>query len=180
MELEWDASKAELNLQNHGISFEDAALVFYDHGRIESYDGREDYGEDRLGSLFGRSCTWSTPFEKRKPSALFRHERQSPMSKINTVKRTLDLTKPPIVTDEQKVRLAMLDAMPDDQIDTSDAPFRPDAVWVKAVDFPHAKKLISLRIDEDVIEFFKQTGTRYQTRINAVLRSYVNAHQNVK
>jgi uncharacterized protein (DUF4415 family) len=96
------------------------------------------------------------------------------------VKRTLDLTKPPIVTDEQKVRLAMLDAMPDDQIDTSDAPFRPDAVWVKAVDFPHAKKLISLRIDEDVIEFFKQTGTRYQTRINAVLRSYVNAHQNVK
>lgn len=102
------------------------------------------------------------------------------MSKRNTVKRTLDLTKPPIVTEEQKARLAVLAAMPDDQIDTSDAPFRADAVWVKAVDFPHAKKLISLRIDEDVIEFFKQTGTRYQTRINAVLRSYVNAHQSVK
>jgi uncharacterized protein len=36
MELEWDADKAALNLQNHGVSFEDAALVFYDHGRIET------------------------------------------------------------------------------------------------------------------------------------------------
>ena len=102
------------------------------------------------------------------------------MSKSNTVKLTLDPKNPPSLTEEQKVRLAALDALPDDQIDTSDAPFRPDAVWVKAVDFPHAKKLISLRIDEDVIEFFKHTGTRYQTRINAVLRSYVNAQQNAK
>lgn len=99
------------------------------------------------------------------------------MSKSNTVKLTIDLKNPPILTEEQKVRLAALAAMPDDQIDTSDAPFRPDAVWVKAVDFPHAKKLISLRIDEDVIEFFKHTGTRYQTRINAVLRSYVSANR---
>lgn len=102
------------------------------------------------------------------------------MSKNNTVKRTLDPKNPPILTQEQKLRLAALAALPDDQIDTSDAPFRPDAVWVKAVDFPHAKKLISLRIDEDVIEFFKQAGNRYQTRINAVLRSYVNAQQQLK
>lgn len=99
------------------------------------------------------------------------------MSKSNIVKLTLDLAKPPVATDEQKARLAALAAMPDEQIDTSDAPFRPDAVWVKSVDFPHSKKLISLRIDEDVIEFFKQTGPRYQTRINAVLRSFVSAHR---
>ena len=102
------------------------------------------------------------------------------MSKNNTVKRTLDPKNPPILTQEQKLRLAALAALSDDQIDTSDAPFRPDAVWVKAVDFPHAKRLISLRIDEDVIEFFKQAGSRYQTRINAVLRSYVNAQQQLK
>ena len=102
------------------------------------------------------------------------------MSKSNTVKLTLDSQNPPLLTEEQKVRLAALAALPDDQIDTSDAPFRPDAVWVKAVDFPHAKKLISLRIDEDVIEFFRHTGTRYQTRINAVLRSYVSAQQHAK
>jgi len=102
------------------------------------------------------------------------------MSKNKTVKRTLDPKNPPILTQDQKLRLAALAVLPEDQIDTSDAPFRPDAVWVRAVDFPHAKKLISLRIDEDVIEFFKQTGTRYQTRINAVLRSYVNAQQEPK
>ncbi|MEB0138890.1 MULTISPECIES: BrnT family toxin [unclassified Undibacterium] len=47
MKLEWNADKAARNLNKHGISFEDAELVFYDTRRIEVYDGREDYGEDR-------------------------------------------------------------------------------------------------------------------------------------
>lgn len=51
MKLEWDAGKAALNLKNHGVAFEDAALVFYDHGRIETYDGREDYSEDRWATI---------------------------------------------------------------------------------------------------------------------------------
>jgi len=51
MQLEWDADKATLNLQKHGVSFEDAALVFYDDRRIESYDGRDDYGEDRWATI---------------------------------------------------------------------------------------------------------------------------------
>jgi uncharacterized protein (DUF4415 family) len=113
--------------------------------------------------------------------ALFQHEMQSIMSKSNIVTLTLDLNKPPpLLTEEQKARLSALAELPDDQIDTSDAPVRPDAVWVRAADFPHSKKLISLHLDEDVIAFFKHTGTRYQTRINAVLRSYVNAQQHTK
>jgi uncharacterized DUF497 family protein len=51
MELEWDADKATRNLEKHGVSFEDAGLVFYDAGRIEVYDGREDYGEDRWATI---------------------------------------------------------------------------------------------------------------------------------
>ncbi|MCL2298360.1 MAG: BrnT family toxin [Proteobacteria bacterium] len=47
MDFEWDADKAALNLKKHGVAFEDAEHVFYDLGRIERYDGREDYGEDR-------------------------------------------------------------------------------------------------------------------------------------
>jgi uncharacterized DUF497 family protein len=47
MDFEWDADKAAQNLKKHGVSFEDAELVFYDAGRIEAYDRREDYGEDR-------------------------------------------------------------------------------------------------------------------------------------
>lgn len=47
MELEWAADKAVRNLRKHGVSFEDAVLVFYDECRIDAYDGREDYAEDR-------------------------------------------------------------------------------------------------------------------------------------
>ncbi|WP_241696857.1 BrnT family toxin, partial [Xylella fastidiosa] len=51
MELEWDTDKATLNLQKHGVSFEDAALIFYDQGRIETYDERENYSEDRWATI---------------------------------------------------------------------------------------------------------------------------------
>lgn len=51
MELEWDVDKATRNMGKHGVSFEDAELVFYDAGRVEAYDGRKDYGEDRWATI---------------------------------------------------------------------------------------------------------------------------------
>jgi uncharacterized protein len=51
MKLEWDADKEAINLQKHGIHFEDAARVFLDLERIEEYDGRNDYGEDRWKTI---------------------------------------------------------------------------------------------------------------------------------
>ena len=100
------------------------------------------------------------------------------MSKNNTVKLTLDLNNPPPLTDAQKARLKAVAAMPDEQIDTSDAPCRPDAIWMKAADqLPLTKQQITLRIDAEVLEFFKHSGRRYQSRINAVLRAYVEANK---
>jgi uncharacterized protein (DUF4415 family) len=113
----------------------------------------------------------------KKPPASFPHERQTAMSKTNTVKQTLDLSKKPVPTAAQKAQLDALTAMPDSQINYSDISAEPGAAWTKAVDFPHAKKQITLRIDGDVLEFFKHEGSRYQTRINAVLRAYVEAHK---
>jgi uncharacterized protein (DUF4415 family) len=55
----------------------------------------------------------------------------------------------------------------------------PDAVpididWSDAVLIvPAKKKAISIRVDEDVLDFFKKQGDGYQRRINAVLRSYM-------
>ena len=98
-------------------------------------------------------------------------------SKSNIVKRTLDLKNPPPLTDEQKARLDAVAAMADDQIDYSDAPHRPAAEWMRATEIPSTKQQITLRIDADVLEFFKHTGRRYQTRINAVLRAYVKEHK---
>ena len=44
-----------------------------------------------------------------------------------------------------------------------------------AIVVPTAKTAISLRVDEDVLAWFRTSGPRYQTRMNAVLRSYVAA-----
>jgi len=52
----------------------------------------------------------------------------------------------------------------------------PAAFWDEAVVVhPPAKQPISLRVDRDVLEYFKAQGPRYQSRMNAVLRSYVAA-----
>jgi uncharacterized protein (DUF4415 family) len=40
---------------------------------------------------------------------------------------------------------------------------------------PVRKQAISLRVDEDVLDWFRQHGPRYQSRMNAVLRSYMKA-----
>ncbi len=42
---------------------------------------------------------------------------------------------------------------------------------------PEPKKLISLRIDADIVEFFRNQGKGYQTRMNAVLRAYKDAQE---
>ena len=50
----------------------------------------------------------------------------------------------------------------------------PDDFWQGArVVTPVTKQPISIRLDEDLIDWFRATGPKYQTRINAVLRSYV-------
>ncbi len=47
MRFEWDADKAQHNRRKHQVSFEVAARVFLDPNRIETYDDRDNYGEDR-------------------------------------------------------------------------------------------------------------------------------------
>lgn len=42
---------------------------------------------------------------------------------------------------------------------------------------PEPKKLISLRIDADIVAFFREQGKGYQTKMNAVLRAYKEAQE---
>lgn len=53
----------------------------------------------------------------------------------------------------------------------------PEGFWDTAeVKLPQAKEPLSLRVDPDILEFFKEGGAKgYQTRIHAVLRAYVDA-----
>ena len=41
---------------------------------------------------------------------------------------------------------------------------------------PPGKELVTLRLDRDVLDSFRKAGKGYQTRINAVLRAYKDAH----
>ena len=82
------------------------------------------------------------------------------------------------LTAEEQATLDAVAAMPDSEIDTSDMPEVTD--WSGAVRgglYRPVKRLTSLRLDADVLEWFKRGGEGYQTRINAALREYVERHQ---
>lgn len=48
LRFEWDRVKAEGNLAKHGVSFEEAASVFYDEWAVEFYDDENSEWEDRF------------------------------------------------------------------------------------------------------------------------------------
>ena len=75
-------------------------------------------------------------------------------------------------------RLKNLDEIKDKEIDYSDIPELDEAFWENAViEYPEKKKPVTLRLDADVLEWFRSSGKGYQTRINSVLRSFYEAHK---
>lgn len=66
----------------------------------------------------------------------------------------------------------------DEDIDTSDIPELDANFWKNArIVKPQHKKAISLRIDEDVLSWFKEQGKGYQSLMNSVLRAYYHSHE---
>ena len=79
-----------------------------------------------------------------------------------------------------KERLAEIEAIPGEEIDTSDIPEMDEKFFATArlVMPPGAsKKAVSLRVDEDVFAWFKARGKGHLSRMNAVLRAYMLAHR---
>lgn len=69
-----------------------------------------------------------------------------------------------------------IDAMKDSKIDYSDIPELDDKFWEKAeLILPQPKIKVTIRLDPYIIEWFKSRSEHYQTRINAVLKSYVSS-----
>lgn len=76
-----------------------------------------------------------------------------------------------------------VDELRDEDIDFSDSPEVTPEMFAKAVlrkglKPAVRKNQVTLRIDEDVLTWFKKQGRGYQTRINALLKAYKEAHQN--
>jgi len=72
---------------------------------------------------------------------------------------------------------ARIDALKDEDIDHSDIPKLGTAFFKDAILWPGTKKQITIRLDPDVLAFFRKRSKRYQTTINAVLRTYVQAQK---
>ncbi len=71
-----------------------------------------------------------------------------------------------------------IDAMRDEDIDFSDSPELGPEFFKNAILWPGPKQQITLRLDPDILKFFRTQGRGYQTTINAVLRKYVEARKN--
>lgn len=80
---------------------------------------------------------------------------------------------------EDQTDWARVDAMTEEELEASiDKEEEGEFDWSTAqVGIPPPKQQLTVRFDRDVIAWFKAQGRGYQTRMNAVLRSYVEAHR---
>jgi uncharacterized protein (DUF4415 family) len=94
-----------------------------------------------------------------------------------SVKRTAKSSHRSAIPSQGRAKLAKLRRMTDAEIARSspeELRDLPEDFWDEAVPvLPAPKVPISLRVDSDVLKFFRETGPRYQSRMNAVLRSYM-------
>jgi uncharacterized protein (DUF4415 family) len=75
--------------------------------------------------------------------------------------------------------LRRIDAMSDEDIDTSDIPPLDEQFFKKAtIRMPERKLSVTLRVDKQVLEWFKSQGKGYQSLMNAVLKAYAKDQAN--
>ena len=78
---------------------------------------------------------------------------------------------------QSKTNWRKLQTQTDSEIDTTEIP-ELDLDFFKSADLcmPSKKASITVRLDSDVLEWFREQGKGSQTRMNAVLRTYMEAH----
>ncbi len=75
-----------------------------------------------------------------------------------------------------KTNFKKLRAMKDSEINLEDIPELGNEFFKNAQIKLPEKQSVTIRLDRDVLEWFKQQGKGYQTRINKLLRSYMETH----
>jgi uncharacterized protein (DUF4415 family) len=169
--FEWDEAKRQKNIDAHAIDFEDAATIFSRPYLRSRSERNEEYGSLRSGSWTISKSPSFTQFEPGVAGSSPPGER-GPMSERNITRRlAADLKRGK--TNRDRLR-GKTDEEIADAVDRDRDTARIDIDWSRAdVVFPEPKQVISIRLDRDIVEYFKRSGRGYQTKINAVLRSYV-------
>lgn len=108
------------------------------------------------------------------------------MSKEHIVRYSAEDIQKLVAERRDKTDWARVDALTDAEIERA---MRDDPNWRDFIDIdwskaeivvPQKKKAISIRLDEDIVDFFQASGKGYQTRINAVLRHFVSEQKRSK
>jgi uncharacterized protein (DUF4415 family) len=99
--------------------------------------------------------------------------------KGHTVRHTAEELEAMRQRGESRSDWAKAAAMTSEEIEASVAsdPDEADMVmdWENAtIEMPQPKAVLNMRVDQEVLDYFRKTGRGYQTRINAVLKSYVS------
>jgi uncharacterized protein (DUF4415 family) len=168
MDSEWDEAKRQANILKHGIDFVDAIEIFAGEF-IETEDLRRDYGEHRLVATGEVSGAASSARGGRDEMSEERITRVT-LAQARKMKSQTDWTRVAAMTDED------IDRAIADNPDA--APIWTEEEWTRRrVVWPQGKAPVTLRLDKDIIAWFKLRGRGYQTRINAVLRAFVEAQK---
>lgn len=164
MKFEWDETKNKTNYKKHGIWFEDAIEIF-SNKYFRAIVDRQDYGEQReisIGLMYDVII-------------VVVHTQRNNRTRIIS-ERPANKKKGKYIMKMPKKNLDMLKNIKDEDIDCSEIPPLDDDFWTNAkLVIPERKKSISLRLDKDILDYFKAGGRGYQTRINSVLKTYVRS-----
>jgi uncharacterized DUF497 family protein/uncharacterized protein (DUF4415 family) len=173
MLFEWDESKRRSNLAKHHIDFQDALRIF--DGPVFEKATRSR-GEDRILAigLLGDIevvVAYAIRGKRRRIISARRAHRMLNRTRKGKTTQTTSRTRSKGATDFKRLR-----ALRDSEIDFSDIPKLGKSFWATAkLTLPEPKDRLTIRVDHDVVQWLKRHGKGYQTRINAILRSYMEA-----
>jgi uncharacterized DUF497 family protein/uncharacterized protein (DUF4415 family) len=150
----WDPTKERANILKHGVTFADAARIF-EGATLERPDNRFDYGERRIYAIGLLGLLEIT------------------VVYVDRDDGNCHIIPPgglPRMNDDVSGNISMTEPATDPDMPPTDAAF-----WQGArVVMPRNKETITIRLDGDLLAWLRQERG-YQTRINAVLRAYMES-----
>ncbi len=92
------------------------------------------------------------------------------------------MKKKKTTSDKSQTDWKRVDALKEKDIDLSETPEIPTEMFARAIvrrglKTAPRKTQLTLRVDSEVLDWYKQQGAGYQTKINSLLRAYMEAHQ---
>ena len=164
------------------VLHKDNGIVFVGNGLVscEKVDDRQSYGETRIaaiGAVDGVAIFMAYTIRGGRYRIISARREQVEMSEERIIRRSSSDLR------TGKTDWARLKALTEEEIDEAarsdpDAQPTDDEFWKgAALVMPETKQPVSIRLDRDVLDWFRKDGRGYQTRMNAVLRSYMNANR---